>query len=486
MDASGDQVGKVRDVVVQMRTPGRAPLVRGLVVELFARRRIFVPMVRVHAIDAVQIMISGTVNTRVFSRRVSETLVIEDLFDRTFRRNGTPVWVMDVSMAPVRSREWEINEVALAESGRSRFIRKAPSNPTIVDWREVPSLVLASRQSTERTIAEMHEMKPADMARELHDMNPHRRAEVAMALDDDQLANAIEELPEDEQVSLITVLDPDRAADILEEMDPDDAADLIKELPDTTAHQLLARMEPDDADDVRSLMAYDEFTAGAMMTPEPVIVAADATVADALALVRNEDITPAEASMVFVCRPPTETPTGRYLGAVHVQRLLREPPSTMVSAIIDSDLEPMHTDAPVGAVSRYFATYNLVVVPVVNDANQLVGAVAVDDLLDHLLPTETPTGRYLGAVHVQRLLREPPSTMVSAIIDSDLEPMHTDAPVGAVSRYFATYNLVVVPVVNDANQLVGAVAVDDLLDHLLPADWRGDQMDGEFVEVNHG
>ena len=222
MDASGDQVGKVRDVVVQMRTPGRAPLVRGLVVELFARRRIFVPMVRVHAIDAVQIMISGTVNTRVFSRRVSETLVIEDLFDRTFRRNGTPVWVMDVSMAPVRSSEWEINEVALAESGRSRFIRKAPSNPTIVDWREVPSLVLASRQSTERTIAEMHEMKPADMARELHDMNPHRRAEVAMALDDDQLANAIEELPEDEQVSLITVLDPDRAADILEEMDPDD------------------------------------------------------------------------------------------------------------------------------------------------------------------------------------------------------------------------------------------------------------------------
>ena len=90
-------------------------------------------------------------------------------------------------------------------------------------------------------------------------------------------------------------------------------------------------------------------------------------------------------------------------------------------------------------------------------------------------PTETPTGRYLGAVHVQRLLREPPSTMVSAIIDS-----------GMPSLALKLQNLVVVPVVNDANQLVGAVAVDDLLDHLLPADWRGDQMDGEFVEVNHG
>ena len=388
MDASGDQVGKVKDVVVQMRTPGRAPLVRGLVVELFARRRIFVPMVRVHAIDAVQIMISGTVNTRVFSRRVSETLVIEDLFDRTFHRNGTPVWVMDVSMAPVRSREWEINEVALAASGRRRFIRTAPRHPRMLDGRDGDSRVLASRQSTERTIAEMHEMKPADMARELHDMNPHRRAEVAMALDDDQLANAIEELPEDEQVSLITILDPDRAADNLEEMDPDDAADLIKELPDTTAHQLLARMEPDDADDVRSLMAYDEFTAGAMMTPEPVIVAADATVADALAFLRNNKINPTAQTKLYQTAPHQETPNARFKGAWHVQRLLREPPSTMVSAIIDSDLEPMHTDAPVGAVSRYFATYNLVVVPVVNDANQLVGAVAVDDLLDHLLPTD--------------------------------------------------------------------------------------------------
>lgn len=404
MDASGDQVGKVRDVVVQMRTPGRAPLVRGLVVELFARRRIFVPMVRVHAIDAMQVMISGTVNTRVFSRRTAETLVIDDLFDRTFTREGRQVSVMDISMAPARSHEWEVNEVALVEATRGRrFMRKATGNPIIVDWREVPALVLASRQSTERTISEMQGMKPADVARELHDMSPSRRAEVAMALDDDDLADAIEELPEDEQVSLITVLDPDRAADILEEMDPDDAADLIKELPDPTARQLLARMAPDDAEDVRTLMAYAEFTAGAMMTPEPVIVAPDATVADALALVRNEDITPAEASMVFVCRRPTETPTGRYL----------------------------------------------------------------------------------GAVHVQRLLREPPSSMVSAIIDTDLEPIPTDAPVGAVSRYFATYNLVVVPVVNEDSQLVGAVAVDDLLDHLLPADWRGDQMDGEYVEVNH-
>nr|WP_245306631.1 CBS domain-containing protein [Acidipropionibacterium timonense] len=387
MDASGDQVGKVRDVVIQLRSQRQAPRVRGLVVELFARRRIFIPMPRVHSIDAQQVAIAGAVDTRVFTRREAETLVVDDLFDRTFTRGDAPVRILDVAMAPVRSHDWEISEVALVPAGRRRrFGLSSSVSLTVVGWAEVPSLVMTTRQSTERTIAEMQDMKPADVARELHDMTPRRRAEVVQALDDDQLADAIEELPEDEQVSLITVLDPERAADVLEEMDPDDAADLIQDLPDTLAKQLLARMEPEDAADVRTLMAYDEFTAGAMMTPEPVIVGPDATVADALALVRNEDITPAIASMAFVCRTPTDTPTGRYLGAVHVQRLLREPPSSMVSEILDSDLEPLRTDTPVGDVSRYFATYNLVVAPVVNGAGQLVGAVAVDDLLDHLLP----------------------------------------------------------------------------------------------------
>lgn len=62
------------------------------------------------------------------------------------------------------------------------------------------------------------------------------------------------------------------------------------------------------------------------MTPEPVVLTASTTVAEALARARISDVTPALASMVFVVRPPTATPTGRYLGCVHLQKLLREPP----------------------------------------------------------------------------------------------------------------------------------------------------------------
>ena len=110
------------------------------------------------------------------------------------------------------------------------------------------------------------------------------------------------------------------------------------------------------------------------------------TVADALARVRDADLPPALAAQVYVVRPPFETPTGRYLGVAHFQRLLREPPSTLVSAVLDDSLEPIGPDAPLGQVTRYFATYNLVALPVVDEDDHLLGAVTVDDVIDHMLP----------------------------------------------------------------------------------------------------
>jgi len=80
-------------------------------------------------------------------------------------------------------------------------------------------------------------------------------------------------------------------------------------------------------------------------------------------------------------------------------------------------------------------------------------------------------------VHIQRLLREPPSTLVSGLIDTELEPLQDNANLHAVSRYFATYNLVNAPVIDGQHRLIGAVTVDDVLDHVLPPDWRGTQLD---------
>ena len=114
LDASGDQVGKVRDVVVQNRTNARSPRVKGLVVELLRLRKVFLPMERVHAIDAQQVIIQGVVNTVAFQRREAEALVYEDLFDKKIDRPGErPASIFDLSIVQTRTRAWEVDEVAL-------------------------------------------------------------------------------------------------------------------------------------------------------------------------------------------------------------------------------------------------------------------------------------------------------------------------------------------------------------------------------------
>jgi Mg/Co/Ni transporter MgtE len=220
----------------------------------------------------------------------------------------------------------------------------------------------------------------------LHDLTVKRRAEVARALDDERLADVLEEMNEASRVELLAEVEGERAADVLEEMDPDDAADLLREIGQEKAQTLLALMEPEDAEDVQRLMHYEDYSAGGMMTTEPIVLTADSTVAEALSRVRLSEVAPGLASQVFICRQPLETPTGRLMGVVHIQRLLREPPATLLGSILDSDIAPLAAETPLSEVSSYLASYNLLAVPIVDANERLLGVVTVDDVLDHLLP----------------------------------------------------------------------------------------------------
>ncbi|GAA2146044.1 CBS domain-containing protein [Nocardioides koreensis] len=385
-DPQGDQVGKVRDLVVALRSEVNQPRVLGMVAEVFGRRRIFVPMTRVTNIDSGQVYTTGLLNMRRFEQRSTETLVIGQLLDRTvtIRETGVLGTVYDVAMEQARNRDWVLSRVAVQEPAKG-LRRRGQTH--VVEWRDVEGLIgREEKQGATHLIAALNEMRPADAANMIHELPVERRTAVVAALDDERLADVLEELPDEDQVEILEHLDSERAADILEEMSPDDAADLIADLPPDTAAALLELMEPEEAEDVRRLMSYAEHTAGAMMTPEPVILGPDATIADALAHVRNPDLPVSLAAMVFVCRPPLEPPTGRFLGVAHIQRLLREPPSTLVAGALDNSMDPLRPAASIEQVAAHLATYNLVAAPVVDDNNRLLGAVTVDDLLDHMLP----------------------------------------------------------------------------------------------------
>jgi CBS domain-containing protein len=385
-DPNGDPVGKVRDAVATLRANNQPPRILGLIVEVPLRRRVFVPITRVTSIESGTVVITGLVNMRRFESRAGEILVLGDMLDRsiTLIESNEPVLVEDLGMEQNRTGDWLMTRVHIMKRGRG--IRRKGATSTVA-WEEVQGFATAeSEQGTSNLLSTLSNLRAADLAAVIQDLAPKRRVEVARALDDERLADVLEEMDEAERVALLSELEGERAADVLGEMDPDDAADLLREVGEVRAQELIDLMEPEDAEDVIRLMTYEDYSAGGMMTTEPLIMSADYTVADALAIVRRSDISPALASQVFVTRQPLETPTGRFIGMVHYQRLLREPPATLLGSLVDTDTQGLSPEATLNEVSTYLASYNLLSVPVVDGNQRLLGAVTVDDVLDHLLP----------------------------------------------------------------------------------------------------
>jgi CBS domain-containing protein len=374
--ADGSDVGRVVDVV--LGAGARPPRVNGFVVAV-QRRRVFVGGGRVGEIETDGVRLRrSSINMRQFEIRPGEQLVMGELVGRRVRGRR----VVDVGLSPAPEPfAWEVATVALG-TARVPGLRRAPE---VVDWAEAGEL-FADERPLGRQAAALGQLHPAEMAEELRKLPLSRRRVLAAALEDERLADLLEELSEPEQVRLVEGLDRERLARVLDEMEADDAADLLGELPAQRRDELLGAMHPDEAEPVRRLLSYDAGSAGGLMTPEPIILAPQATVAEALARIRDPDLGVALAAQVFVCQPPLETPTGRYLGVAGVQRLLREAPAKPLARCLDEDWEPIAADASDRQVAERLAAYDVVALPVVDDVGRLVGAVTVDDVLDRLLP----------------------------------------------------------------------------------------------------
>jgi len=386
-DPAGDRVGKVRDVLVVYRS-SESPRVVGFIVEVPGKRRVFLSIGRVTSIGSGQIITTGVINLRRFEQRGGEVRVIAELIGRRVGMldGSGHATIEDVAIEEVGQSEWEVGQVFCRRPRTGTF---GKGETVFVKWDAIIEKTKAGEaQSATQLVASYADLLPADLANAMLDLPEQRMHEVAEELSDERLADVLEEMPESEQVDILNQLGDSRAADVLDQMQPDDAADLIAHLSDERGEALLELMDPEEAEDVRFLLSYAPDTAGGLMTTEPIIVSADATVAEGLALIRRHELAPALGAAICVTLPPYEPPTGRFLGMVHFQRMLRYPPNERLGTLLDQSLEPVMANTSAAEVSRILASYNLVSLPVVDETHRLVGVVTIDDVLDYLLPDD--------------------------------------------------------------------------------------------------
>lgn len=380
LDAGGASIGRVDDVVVVPGRAGSSPRVVGFTASS-QRRRIFVNAGKVGEISDTGVRLrSWDIDLNPFKVKKGEKLLGRDVIDRHV--NGETV--ADVALrerVDSKSGGWEIAQVRLA---KRTALRRRPTH-RLVEWIEVAHLFAATTEMAAEA-ARLHDMHPTDVAAVVRSLPLSQRRQLAEAMDDDRLADVLEELPESEQVGLIEGLDMDRLLAVLDEMEIDDLTDLLAEMPGDQRAKILDAMDDEDADVLRRLLAYEEGTAGGLMTPEIIVLGPTATVAEALAELRDPEWLVSIAAQVFVCRPPYKPPTGKYLGVVHFQRLLREAPGMELGQCLET--EPTVTpDISDREVAERLASYNMLSIGVCDEAGRLLGAITIDDVLDRTLPT---------------------------------------------------------------------------------------------------
>jgi len=253
----------------------------------------------------------------------------------------------------------------------------------IIDWSDVQYLASAAPVQLKVSYDRLAELNPVDLARIVDALSFRESAEIVAALDEETAAETLEEVSDERVADLLEGMDQERAADILEEMTPAAAADALEDLDDEVAEQLLARMEPEEAADVQVHLEYDEDSVGRIMTRDLVRVTEDATVGDALRMIRSLEEVPDPLLAVYVVA--VDDPDA-LRGLVRLRTLILADPATPLADVLDEDAPTVSPDDRAESAARVLAEHNLLAVPVLDENRRLLGILTVDDALATLLP----------------------------------------------------------------------------------------------------
>jgi magnesium transporter len=229
----------------------------------------------------------------------------------------------------------------------------------------------------EEAIAALASLHPADRAEAYTELDQEDQAEVLPRLDVEEAAELFEQLEDDEAVEAAAILAPEHLADVLDEMHPDDAADVLGDLSPERAATVIAQMDAEQKEDVVPLLAYDDDTAGGLMTPDIPHLRRQMTCQQAIDHLRQ-------------IHPESETPyylyvidrNGRLIGVAGLRDLIIADPSATVEAVMNRNVISVPVGTDQEECARLFTKYGLLSVPVVDAEGRLVGAIYNDDIVE--------------------------------------------------------------------------------------------------------
>ncbi len=386
-DAGRERIATLEDLVGTWQLD-HLLVVAGLVARV-GSRQFFVPWHQVAGLNQDVVDLSSyQFNFQRFERRPGEILLAGDIMDRRMVdvRRRRVIRVNDVALSWHEDRLFveavDVGFAALLRRLVPRAISPTFSGTALINWSDVEWLPSEAAVESPRfpLLARLH---PVEVAHIVNELPPRQGADIVESLEDEDAAEVLSEVSEEHQAGVLLNLDEERAADILEEMEPDDAADLLAKLAPQEAGDLLHRMEDEDARDVQALMEYKEGTAGGLMTSHFVAVHQNLSAGESIALLRRMEDRPETVTHLLVVEAEGN---GRLVGMAGLLDVVVASPEKPLSEIMTPDVPTVEPDTPTSEVARRMAEYNLALLPVVDEEGRVLGIVAVDDVVEEMLP----------------------------------------------------------------------------------------------------
>ena len=390
-DLEGERVATIKDVIVRLGEHDHPPVTG--VVARYRRRDFFLSRWRITDLSDRGVRLNSDIlDLRPFVRRESEVLLARDVLDKQLIDvdGKRVVRVNDVQLIEAGGH-WRVTGADVSLQGLWR--RLAPAGligskkaVEVLDWSDVGYLATdASTVQLKSSSGKLARLHPVEIARLAEALSYHHGSEVVESLDDETAAETLEEMPAERQVRIIGDMDEERAADILEWMSPDEAADVLGDLPEEKAEELLGLMDDQEQADVAELLPYEDDTAGGLMTTEFVTLPRDLTAGAALARLREMAETP---NMIYYLYVVEGEGSWSLVGVIALRNLILADQEMPLAEVMRTDIQTAGPNEPAKEVAQRIAEYNLLALPVVDEAGDILGIITVDDAMEILLPKD--------------------------------------------------------------------------------------------------
>jgi CBS domain-containing protein len=384
---SGETIGRVDDLIVRLSGGDTYPPVTGAVVGV-GGRAVFVSARHINEFDADRIVLSrNKVDLRGFERREGEVLLRADILGHRLIDVATAelVRAYDVELDDTGSG-WVLARLDTRRPARLFGLIKASGGHASRDWKAFEPLIGHSGSLTARGVsARLRGLKPAQLADLLEDANKNERGEIlGQVHDDPELeADVFEELDPEEANRLFNDMSDTEVAALLGRMRADDAADAVADLRQNRRRRVLDLMPAGQRTKVITLLGFNPDSAGGLMNVDFASCPPDSTAAQALSVIgAARSLQPEALLKVHVLD------SGRLVGVISVIALLQADPAATVGEVMDTDPVRVEADADLTDVALLMADYNLYTIPVVDDADRVLGVVTVDDILEATIPED--------------------------------------------------------------------------------------------------